>query len=544
MKRCEIIVLLVVIQTLLSSLMAIDYYFFVQFSDKHDSPYSTLQPEAYLSSGAIARRAHFQIPVDSLDLPVNPSYVNQVQATGVKIHSQSKWLNGVTIHTADSNRIQAVQSLSFVTKTQFTGRMNATPTAPQRSKWAHSTDSYGLATNHTVQINGNKLHEQGATGKGILIGVLDGGFKNVNLNPAFDSLRTSGRLIGAVNIVDPGKDVYLEDAHGSSVLSVMAGRLSGNYNQVYTGSAPDASYWLLQTEHVPSEYLFETDFWVRGIEFADSAGVDVINSSLGYTEFDDAGMNFSYSDMNGTVSRASIAAGIAAKKGIIVCTSAGNSGNLPWKYISSPADADGIITVGSVDSNGNASGFSSWGPASDGRIKPEMVANGGSTGIITPEGITSYGRGTSFASPVIAGFTACYLQLLYEKKESFSIEELIHSIILTTNLRTSPQAQMGYGIPDFAALPELAPTHLKQLKSTIQGVNIQLDPAHRILHLHADDFSSTMSCSLLNLSGQVILSKSITSTTTELNIDLLPPGIYLLTIRSEKGQLTRKISLY
>src|SRR5690606_10624778 len=152
------------------------------------------------------------------------------------------------------------------------------------------------------------------------------------------------------------------DAHGSSVLSVMAGRLSENYNQVYTGSAPDASYWLLQTEHVPSEYLFETDFWVRGIEFADSAGVDVINSSLGYTEFDDAGMNFSYSDMNGTVSRASIAAGIAAKKGIIVCTSAGNSGNLPWKYISSPADADGIITVGSVDSNGNASGFSSWGP--------------------------------------------------------------------------------------------------------------------------------------------------------------------------------------
>jgi serine protease AprX len=444
--------------SVLSQLVFSDsYYFYVQFSDKNNTPFSINNPEGFLTERAITRRADQWIVCDSTDLPVNPSYVTQVANLGINIHSRSKWMNGITVLVEDSTLMSQVRGLPFVNFVQYTGKkFTVLPTSAAKSKFLKESLNYGAAASQITQLNGEVLHEHGSTGSNILIGVLDAGFKNVNINPAFDSLRMQNRLVGATSIIDPSVNIYNEDDHGANVLSIMTGNLPGQY----LGVAPHASFWLIQTEYVPTEYLVETDFWVRGIEFADSVGVDVINSSLGYTEFDDATMNFTYADMNGTVSRASRAARMASQKGIVVCASAGNDGAKPWKYIGSPADADGILTVGAVNSAGTISSFSSFGPTFDNRIKPEVCATGSATAIVNPSGNIVYGNGTSFSSPVIAGITACYMQF-YKSQSAYgyTVNNIRQNIISSGHLYTNPDNQLGYGIPDFQAVIYNTPTN-------------------------------------------------------------------------------------
>ena len=291
------------------------YYFYVQFANKNNSPYSLSNLSEFLSARAISRRTTFSVTCDSTDLPVNPSYIQQVENLGVHVHSKSKWMNGATVLLTDSSKMSLVRALPFVKRVQYTGKIDVdSPVSPRRSKNETTTSEYGSATTQINQLNGKYLHNLGFRGKDIVIGVIDAGFTNVNVNSAFDSLRIQGRLLGTKDIINPNSNIYAEDTHGAMVLSTMTGNLAGQF----LGTAPDASYWLIRTEYGPTEYLVETDFWCSGIEFADSVGVDVVNSSLGYSTFDDTKMNFSYADMNGKVSRASIAANLASKKGIIV----------------------------------------------------------------------------------------------------------------------------------------------------------------------------------------------------------------------------------
>ncbi len=537
MKSNSFLILIILLVVVYTRSVSAGYYFYVQFTDKNNTPFTLSNPGEYLSLRSLARRTTFKISPDSADLPVNPAYVAQVQQKGVEIHSRSKWLNGITIITPDSSLMSQVRLLPFVRFVQFTGLKGQVATAPKRTKGEPLTNDYGLALDQIQQLNGHLLHEKNATGKGILIGVLDAGFKNADINPAFSDIRASGRIAGNISVVNPAINVFNEHGHGADVLSVMGGNLPGSYK----GTAPDASYLLIQTEYDSTEYLSEVDFWVRGIEYADSVGVDVINSSLGYTTFDDPSMNFRYEDMNGRVSRASIAAEIAAGKGIIVCNSAGNEGNKTWKYIGSPADARNILTIGSVDKTGLPSAFTSFGPSYDQRVKPEVAARGSSTVIVNTSGTVATSSGTSFSSPVMAGLMASYLQLLHDQQVFKSVEQIIQSIITTASHYDSPTQQLGYGIPDFSKLPELIPALSVSSPTIGNELRLKVDYADKSLKIEAH--TSILSIRIFNLAGHQLVKIDKLDTSSSIDLSGIAKGIYLLRAETSSGTFTRKLTL-
>lgn len=386
-------------------------------------------------------------------------------------------------------------------------------------------------------MHGDYLHNLGYRGRDIHIGVLDAGYLNVDINQIFDSLRIGNQLLGTKDFVNPASDIYREHSHGANVLSIMGGNIAARY----LGSAPEASFLLMRTENAPTEYLMETDFWVSGIEYADSVGIDIVNSSLGYTEFDDPAMNFTYADMNGMVSRASRAATIASRKGIVVVNSAGNDGHRRWKYIGVPADAKGIITVGSVDSFGVGSVFSSFGPSSDGRVKPEICALGTANAYVNASGEYMRGSGTSYSAPVIAGLMACYLQYFRANVSRFTIENLQQSIFESANLYLSPTDQMGYGIPNF----EQAVAGITKIRESTHpsDVKVSVDSRHRVLRI---DFSSDLLrekwIKVYNLSGVCLFSKKTSKSQSLVSAENLK-GIYFLHIACERGFWVWKVMI-
>lgn len=508
------------------------YFFYVQLSDKNNTPFSISNPSAFLSQRAIERRLSMGISCDSTDLPLQPDYVNQIADVGVKIHSKSKWLNGLTVTTTDTTIIAQIRNFNFVKQVNLTARINFPNTQLSRVKGENDLYVYGLADKQISQLNGKVLHNQGYTGRDIHIAVIDAGFNSVDVNSGFDSLRLQSRLLGTKDIVIPGNNVYAEDTHGANVLSIMA----GNYPNQYLGTAPQASYWLIRTEYAPSETRAELDFWVAGIEFADSVGVDVTNTSLGYTGFDLASDNFTYADMNGKVSRASVAATMASHKGIIVTVSAGNEGSKPWKYLSSPADADDIFTVGSATSTGLPSYFSSFGPSFDGRVKPDVSAMGTSTAYVGTSGNVSNGNGTSYASPVMAGMLACYLQFVKSNVTHYNIDDIRQAVLKSASLYSTPDAQLGYGFPDFQVA----------MNNILLANNLQNNTTHNIQLLYQVDskclklkmpfelFDSSMRFRIVNLMGNIVVDKLINNIEVEFYINNFLPGIYVANIFGKK----------
>lgn len=554
-KHIYPVAILLILLCFTNFLFADSYYFFVQFKDKNNTPYSLDNPAAYLSSKSIQRRSEQQIAIDSTDLPVNATYINQVVNQGVSFHSSSKWMNGITVITNDSSLMGLIRPLSFVKRVEYTGKiLTAQPAPALRTKrmdpegaqeFEHDVEpvyefEYGYAAAQLNQLNGKALHETGYTGKNILIGVLDAGFRNVDTNPAFDSLRIQNRLSGVKNIINPSANVYQEDTHGANVLSIMAGNLPGQF----VGVAPHASYWLIQTEYVPTEYMVEVDFWVRGLEFADSLGVDVINSSLGYTQFDDASMNFTYADMNGQVSRASRAAYLASRKGIIVCSSAGNDGDKTWKYIGSPADADGSLTVGAVNTSGTIAAFSSFGPTADNRIKPEVCATGWGTVYVNLNGDVVTGNGTSYSSPIITGLAACYLQYCKEHlPQSYSIDLIRQHIINSTDRFSSPDNQYGYGIPDFQQVLQQTATNSSNEIHVLTPVKLKyISETKEIRIFRQSRFENqALLIQIITSTGKIIHRQLLYDMVDVVSASHLPAGFYLAQISYQGYSQVSKI---
>lgn len=532
--------ILVLVLSTVGSLAAIaqtQYFFYVQLSNKHNNPYSLSQPEQYLSQRAIDRRNAYGLECDSTDLPVNPGYISEISSKCVKVHNRSKWLNGITIRMADTSVVSQIRALPFVKWAKYTGQMNsAALPAPRKAKFGSEAYNYGTAVTQINQLNGSALHNAGYTGKGIHIAVLDAGFNSVNTNPGFDSLRLQGRLLGTKDFAEPNSNIYALDSHGANVLSIMTGNLAGQY----LGSAPHASYWLLRTEYAPSEYLMELDFWVSAIEFADSAGVDMVNSSLGYTTFDDASMNFTYADMNGKTARASIAAAMAAQKGIVVCNSAGNDGNKAWKYIGSPADAEGIFTIGSNMSTGAASYFTSFGPSSDGRTKPEISGMGTSTAIISTSGVTSTGNGTSYSSPLVCGMLACLLQYTKEKNPAMSLNAFRQVVIENSNLYNAPTTQLGYGITNFQQAMSTV-TSFTQTKDSRTNIAVKYIPEHKLIRLNFSGEMYKNTISVSDISGRNILGIVTESSVCEIPVQNFRTGVYIIHIQNPHEQYNEKL---
>ena len=537
MKRHLLILLLSILSTS-ATIAQTQYFFYVQLNNKQNSPYSLSQPEQYLSQRAINRRATYGIACDSTDLPVNPAYIAEIAVKGVKVHNRSKWLNGISVRMADTSIVSQIRALPFVKWAKYTGQMNsAALPAPRKAKFGSEAYNYGTAATQINQLNGSALHNAGYTGKGIHIAVLDAGFNNVNTNPGFDSLRLQGRLLGTKDFAEPNSNIYALDAHGANVLSIMTGNLPGQY----LGSAPHASYWLLRTEYAPSEYMMELDFWVSAIEFADSAGVDVVNSSLGYTTFDDAAMNFTYADMNGKTARASIAAEMAAKKGIVVCNSAGNDGSRTWKYIGSPADADGIFTIGANTSTGTPSSFTSFGPSYDGRVKPEISGMGSSTAIINTAGLTSTGNGTSYSSPLMCGMLACLLQYCKAEYPNISPDEFYDLVLHSSSLYNAPTNRMGYGITNFQQAMTTLAAFSRNDRTSENKLKFAYLADKNVIRIENPENDKNVIVNIFDSNGKRFFSNTVSENLFEIDSSQLPSGIYFLNINSDIKRYSGKV---
>lgn len=420
--------------------------YWVQFKDKAHTPYSLQAPEAFLSQQAIERRARQQIPIDSLDLPVDPAYIAQLTAAGnMQVLHVSKWFNAVTIRSTDTLALDSLGMLPFVNVVQVTRDGVARPHR-QAGKFPLPKlyeEDYGRSFRQIEMMNGHLLHELGgAKGQGMLIGVLDSGFEHADYLPGLSALRERNGIVFTKDLVAPGGNVYDAHYHGRSVLSVMAGYVEGDL----TGTAPLADYVLVRTEDASSEYRVEEDNWVAGAELCDSLGCDVLNTSLGYSTFDDPAQDHSYADMDGQSSRMSIAAGIASRKGMVVVNSAGNSGQLPWHHITAPSDAFDILSVGAVDTARQVAPFSSRGPSADGRVKPDVSAMGYRTvGLDGPGWNVGHINGTSFSSPLVAGLAACLWQLHRDR----TAHDVMDAIRRSASQYDHPDDDLGYGIPDF-----------------------------------------------------------------------------------------------
>jgi len=431
--------------------------FRVSFTDKNNSPFSLSNPQAFLSSRALARRSAQGIALNSQDLPVNPAYVQGVRATGATVINRSKWFNSVVAEVFTTAQYNAISSLAFVdtlvylapsgSKGQGVDKfapemLPAKPVSGPRTK-AAGVINYGMAENQALMIGLDYLHDLGFAGDGMIIAVIDAGFTGVNTALVFDSLWTHGRILGTRDFAEVNGNIFGAHSHGTMVLSIMGGNLPGQL----VGTAPRASYYLLRSEIGSSEYLVEEDNWVAAAEFADSAGVDVINSSLGYTEYYELSQSYTYEDMDGNTARVTRGADLAAARGILVVNSAGNSGSGPWKYIGAPADGDSVFSIGAVDAWGMYAGFSSQGPTYDGRIKPDVSAQGQGTAYGDPWGGLSTGSGTSFSSPVMAGAAAC----LWQAHPGLSNTQLMQAMRQSASQYANPDSLLGYGIPDMAA---------------------------------------------------------------------------------------------
>ena len=513
--------------------------YWVQFTDKTGTPFSLDQPLEFLSQRALDRRQRFDIPIVEQDLPVMPVYVDSLRQLGLQILATSRWFNAVTVYSMDQELIDTLGQLTFVRQVKsmkqpsinrsLENKFNIETTVDIGNDTESDTTllDYGQGSWQIGMLNGHILHNQGYQGQDMVIAVLDAGFYNAHTNPAFDSLWKNNQILGTWDFVTRSPVQFNQHRHGSQVLSVMGSNMPGRL----VGSAPKASFYLLRTEDANVEFLVEEDYWVAAAEFADSAGADLINSSLGYSRFDSTYMDHTYADMDGNTTRISIGADIAASKGILVVTSASNEGATDWHFITAPADADSVLTVGAVDSLGFYASFSSTGPTFDGRVKPNIAAQGQQTAISATDGTVIRGNGTSFSSPLMCGLAAC----LWQTNRSVSPAELIHIIEQSASQATRPDSLLGYGIPD-----------LGKALFMIQGIDPFDVVNEKLLRTYPNPFDESLTIDfyspkhqeviivIYSLYGQILFRRNVEVGLTSFNhIVLYPPalpneGIFLL----------------
>ena len=419
----------------MQALLIILYVYFVSFLDKPEKTAPQLSPRA------IEQRAKWHIGTDGMDYPVSPMYTDSLRRMGAKIYHRSRWFNGITCEMDEKLAVK-VKGLSFVTGVEMT-RDDSEPIYSPRKRqmpaWRTSSEPDDYTYEQLALYNLLPLHAAGYEGQGILMTVCDGGFQNAqNLKCFRKELE-----LGHFDFTDDTDDFYGETgAHGTMCLSAISGIADGFY-----GAATRAEYYLMRSEENDTESPKEMDNLVAALEKADSLGVNVFSVSLGYAMFDNSAWTLDkQTDLDGKSTRASLAATIAARKGMLVCVAAGNEGNSNWHKIDSPADADSILTIGAVSVDSVIGDFSSYGPSSDGRIKPEVCAVGVSAALYSPYGWCIYSNGTSFATPLLAGMAASLWSALPDENAMQIRERIIRS----ANRYTHPDQynHFGYGIPD------------------------------------------------------------------------------------------------
>ncbi|GAB3794464.1 S8 family serine peptidase [Spirosoma humi] len=516
--------------------------YLVLLRDKANSPYSISRPEQFLSQRSILRRQKQGISLRERDLPVNPTYVTQLQQAGARIWFTSRWLNAVLIETNDVT-VAAIQKLPFVNGLEF-GRSLATARvgAETQNKTIRKLESsasvsddplnYGNSQAQITQLGVDKMHQQGYHGEGMLIGVLDAGFLNGDkvgfLKPVLDDKR----VLATYDFVKKETSVYEDDSHGLSCLSAIAATAD---RQLY-GTAYKASFILLRTEEAATEKQTEEANWLFGAEYADSAGVDVISSSLGYTQFDDAGTSYTYQNLDGKTALSSRAAQIATETGMVVVVAAGNDGSDAWHYLSAPSDAASVLAIGAVTQTGQRASFSSFGPSADQRVKPDLAARGQGTIIGSPGGQIVSGNGTSFATPLVAGLAAGF----WQAHPRLTAAQVTDALRRSGSQFGNPDDQLGYGIPNFERASVLADNYGQLLVypnpfSDSEPLGVQWGEI---------DANTPLDATLTNAAGRVVWQNRYTS--TGLSAFTLPnlnlsAGMYVMTLISGDKKRTVKL---
>ena len=504
---------------------------FVYFKDKPNASIFLSNPLSELTQKSINRRTKFNIPITEQDAPIESIYIQNIENLGFTVTDKSKWLNGVAVN-ATSAQITQLQSEPYVLKVESFVKNSTVAKQAKISrieKFQNSaTDfTYGNSLDQINQINLRNLHVTGYTGAGISIAVIDTGFPTVDTGSAFARIRNNNQIKGGYNFVNKSTDIYNTtlNNHGTNCLGIIGGYLDG----IFVGAAPDADFYLYATEDGTKEIPEEELYWIQAAEEADRKGVDVISTSLGYADFfDDSRYDYSYSQMNGNTSFIARGAQIASEKGIIVVVAAGNEGNQTWKYIVTPADNEKVFTIGGVDSTGNPSVFTSFGPNSAGKVKPDASARATSTYFAYNNGAYS-GNGTSYATPLSAGGIACLLQAI---PKNTNREIILNNLRSTSSLAPNYSDQLGYGILNFGKVYN---SFLKTNEINFKNkIIIYPNPAKQEINISSSQKIEKIS--VYNSLGQFLFE----SKTNQINIEKLEKGIYFIRITTEKGELVEK----
>src|SRR6218665_1225555 len=514
----------------------------VYFNGKLNAQQYLDNPLTMLSQRALDRRTNQSIALDIKDVPITQSYIDQIEAAnGIAVMAKSKWLNAVHVRGSQSN-IHALMALHFVCGVYFADRSLNAPgkTAVEHplrnvNKTMETTAdfNYGNSLNQIQMLHGDVLHQQNYTGSGKIIAIMDGGYPGVNNAAPFARLRENNQILGGYDYVNRNNDFYGGISHGTMVLSTMGGYADGQL----VGTAPDASYYLFITEDGNNETPLEESLWVEAAEEADRLGVDIINTSLGYSVFDNPAYDYTYDDMNGQTTFISKGLEVAFTRGMICVVSAGNEGNKDWYYITTPADATHALTIGAVNASANYASFSSHGPSFDGRIKPDVAAQGQAAVLSTPAGVINTASGTSFSGPIMAGMTASLWQAFPDKSNA----EIMQIIKESASIFNNPNDEIGYGIPDFSSA--LA-NNLGVEKIVEKTIAVYPNPAVSVVTIVFPAGFQNGNIRFYNTLGQKMLQQEISGKQSSISLEHLNRGLYLYEIQSaglnQKGKLIKQ----
>lgn len=502
---------------------------FVYFKDKPNAASFYANPTSELSQKSLDRRTKLGIALNDQDAPIEPAYIQNIKDLGFTVTDYSKWLNGVAVN-ATSEQITLLQGQSYVQSVEsfivhpLTGKTAKTNTNKKFSELLSSFD-YGNGASQIDQINLRQLHLAGFTGSGITIAVIDTGFPTVDTGSAYARIRDNNQIKGGYNFISKNSDIYNTSlsTHGSTVLGAIAGYIDGSF----VGSAPDANFYLYCSEVNAVEIPEEELYWIESAEDADRKGVDLITTSLGYSTFDDIRYNLTYADMNGKVSFIARVAEIAVNKGIFVLAAAGNSGQKDWHYILTPADNAKVFTIGAVDSSGNPSSFSSYGPNAEGVIKPDGSARGSSTATVYNNSVTS-SNGTSLSTPVAAGGVTCLIQA-FPTMNRDTMRDLLRK---TASLYPGTSLQMGYGILNFGSLFDSLNNSESNNNNTI---SIYPNPVQKVLNISTDVEISSIE--IYDHLGRLILKNQ---NSQKIKVENMLKGVYYLKIATKSKTFYKK----
>ncbi len=512
----------------------------VYFNDKPNAITQLNTPLDFLTQRALDRRTNQGIALNVNDAPIHQSYIDQITAaSGITVKAKSKWLNCLHIRGSVAN-INALTLLPFVNHVHFADdALNLKTVIPNhitpinKQLDVQTNFNYGDSANQIQMLNGHLLHQSNYTGTGKIIAVLDSGFINVNTTAPFQRLYDNNLILGGYNYVTQNSNVYALHNHGTMTLSCMGGFVDGEL----VGTAPDAQYYLFVTEDVSEENPVEESYWVEAAEAADRLGVDIISTSLGYYGYDNPAYSHQYSDFNGNTAFASKGANIAFTKGIIVLASAGNSGNnlTPFNHVGVPAEATNVLAVGAVQFDETYANFSSIGPSFDGRVKPDVMAKGMAAVIANTAGTIQTASGTSFSCPIMAGMIASFWQAV----PNLTNQQVVNLVKQSADRFTTPNAQFGYGIPDFQLALQLA------LLSTNENQQSQFqffpNPTTTSVTFVNPNFVVGNTMQFYNNLGQLVLSKIIENPVQTVSLESLNTGVYYFTISTSDTNFKGKI---